>query len=380
VKAILLALSTLLLAGSPSGLDAQSSQPILSTDVVRDPNAKPPAIRFPQDLYDHPTYQAEWWYFTGNLNSRDNKQYGFELTFFRTNNPTGALAGQPQIQPIIFADLAVSDINGQHFYFHKSLAPEHTPQASITESPWSMQLGHWQLKQPSSVFGVFQLQAQQDNFGVDLSLQPQDPPVLHGDQGLFELDGSDGDGPEFFEYYSIPRLTASGLITVNGEAIPVDGVAWDDHEYFTLASGQTLPPWDWFSIQLQDGSSMMLYGLRLPNGQFDPASRGTFISQDGTVTHLKSGDFTLVPGRTTFHSTASNADYPIAWTINVPCLRIQLDMSTPLQDQELPAVQGGGSPAYWEGASRFRGTHDGKFVEGRGYVELTGYNNLSTQE
>ena len=379
MKAILLALSTLLLAGSWNALAAQSGQPISSTDAVRDRNAEPPAITFPQDLYDHPLYQTEWWYFTGNLLSTDNKQYGFELTFFRTNEATGAPAGQPQVQPIIFADLAVSDINGQQFFFHKSLAPEQSPLAGITENPWSIQLGPWQLKQPSSVFGVFQLQAQHGNFGIDLYLQPQVLPVLHGHDGLFELDGSDGHGSEFFEYYSIPRLTASGSITVNGEAIPIDGLAWNDHEYFTLGAGQTLPPWDWFSIQLEDGSSMMLYGLRLPNGQFDPASRGTFISQDGEVTHLKSGDFTLVPGQTTFHSDISSADYPIAWTINIPSLRIQLDMSTPLHDQELPAVQGGGSPASWEGASRFQGTRDGRFVEGKGYVELTGYSNITTQ-
>jgi predicted secreted hydrolase len=379
VKAVILALFTLLLAGSSSGLEAQSSQAIASSDVVASLDGKPPVIRFPQDLYDHPRDQTEWWYFTGNLLSRDNKQYGFELTFFRTNKPTGAPAGQPRVQPIIFADLAVSDISGQQFSFHKSLAPEESPLASITERPWSIQLGPWKLKQPSSTFGVFQLQAQQDNFGVDLFLEPQDLPVLHGDKGRFELDGSDGHGSEFFEYYSIPRLTASGSITVNGEAIPVDGLAWNDHEYFTLGSGQTLPPWDWFSILLEDGSSIMLYGLRLPNGQFDPASRGTFISEDGMVTHLRSGDFTLVPGRATFHSTASNADYPITWIINVPCLRIQLEMSTPLQDQELQAVQGGGSPAYWEGASRFRGTRDGRFIEGKGYVELTGYANLSIQ-
>jgi predicted secreted hydrolase len=377
VKVAVLALSTLLLTGLSNGLEAQSSQPISSPDVAASGDGKPPAIRFPQDLYDHPSYQTEWWYFTGNLHSRDNKQYGFELTFFRTNKATGA--GQPQFQPIIFADLAVSDINGQQFFFHKSLAPEEAPLASITEEPWSIQLGPWQLKQPASVFGVFQLQAQQDNFGVDLFLQPQVPPVLNGDKGLFELDGSDGYGSEFFEYYSIPRLTASGSITVNGEAIPVEGLSWTDHEYFTLGAGQTLPPWEWFSIQLEDGSSIMLYGLRLPNGQFDPASRGTFIAKDGKVTHLLPGDFTLVPGQTIFHSAVSNADYPISWTINIPSQRLQLEMSTPLQDQELPAVQGGGSPAYWEGASRFRGTRDGRFVEGNGYLELNGYSTLSAQ-
>ncbi|WP_213807196.1 carotenoid 1,2-hydratase [Granulicella sp. dw_53] len=255
MKAVGIAVSILFLTSFIANSEAQSLQATSSTDVVAKANRKPPVIKFPQDLYDHPTFQTEWWYFTGNLHSRNNKEYGFELTFFRTNQPTGAPAGEPQVQPVIFADLAVSDINGQQFFFHKSLAPEKSPLASITEKPWSIQLGPWQLKQPLSALGVFQLKARQDDFGVNLFLQPQVPPVLHGDKGLFELDGSDGQGSEFFEYYSIPRLKAAGSITVNGEAIPVEGLAWNDHEYFTLKAGQD-----------------------------------------------------------TFHSAVSNADYPIAWT------------------------------------------------------------------
>ena len=159
---------------------------------------------------------------------------------------------------------------------------------------------------------------------------------------------------------------------MNGETIPVDGLAWNDHEFFNLAAGQQFPSWDWFSIQLNDKSSLMLYGLRLPNGQFDPASEGTFISEDGNVTHLHRGDFTLVPGET-WHSTATNADYPIEWTISIPRLAIELEMSTPLFNQEMAATPGGGSPSYWEGASRFRGTKQGRAIEGKGYLEMLGY-------
>jgi predicted secreted hydrolase len=218
---------------------------------------------------------------------------------------------------------------------------------------------------------VFRLKAQQDDFGVDLALVPEGPPVLNGVKGLFELAGSDGQGPEYFEYYSIPRVLAEGTIRVAGEVIPVHGLAWNDHEFFNLASSQQLPPWDWFSIQLDDGSSIMLYGLRLPNGDYDPDSRGTFVSAEGKVIHLHPGDFTLVPGET-WYSAASNAYYPISWRISIPTLRIQLEMSTRMKDQELPVVQGG-TPAYWEGASRFQGTRDGRYVEGKGYLEMTGY-------
>lgn len=49
-------------------------------------------------------------------------------------------------------------------------------------------------------------------------------------------------------------------------------------------------------------------------------------------------------------------------------------MTTPLDYQEMAAVSGGGTPAYWEGASRFHGTRQGRPVEGEGYLEMLGYN------
>ena len=338
------------------------------------PSAAPATtITFPRDLYDHQAEQAEWWYYTGNLRSLTGKQYGFELTFFRSFKPTGAPAGQPQAIPIIFSDLAISDLDGQRHFFHKQVDLLPSANAGITEQPWSIREGTWQLNQPSSAQGFFHLLATQDDFGLDLYMLPESLPVLHGTDGLFILDGSDGQGNESFEYYSYPRVLTAGLLRVNGEIFPVEGLSWNDHEFFSLSPGQTFPSWDWFSIQLKDKSSIMLYGLRLPDGRFDPASIGTYVDPNGKVTHLLAGDYTLKPGET-WHSAVSGADYPIAWTIDIPRLNLQLEMSTPLLDQEMPAVPGGASPTYWEGASRYTGTKAGRPISGKGYLEMLGYN------
>ena len=368
------ALVILLMLGASRWLAAQSPQSLSPADSAT--NAQQLyQFQFPRDLYDHPAYLAEWWYFTGNLTASSGAQYGFELTFFRANVPIIAPPGQPQYLPLISADLAVSDLTGQQFFFHKARALQTSPLASITENPWTIQLGNWTLTEPDQVTGVFRLHALQDNFGVSLALVPEMAPVLNGYKGLFIVDASAiGSGNEYYEYYSIPRLKATGSIEVNGETIPVDGLAWNDHEFFNLQPGQRFPPWDWFSIQLDDGSSIMLYGLHLPNGAFDSTSRGTFVDADGTVVHLRPGSYTLTPGGATWHSVVSNADYPIQWTISIPSLQIELAMSTPLPGQEMPFVRGGGTPTYWEGASRFQGTRQGRSVEGKGYVELLGYN------
>ena len=39
-------------------------------------------ITFPEDLGPHPTFQTEWWYYTGNLADQRGNRFGFQLTFF----------------------------------------------------------------------------------------------------------------------------------------------------------------------------------------------------------------------------------------------------------------------------------------------------------
>ena len=34
---------------------------------------------FPRDHFDHPDFQTEWWYCTGNVKSADGSRFGFEL-------------------------------------------------------------------------------------------------------------------------------------------------------------------------------------------------------------------------------------------------------------------------------------------------------------
>ena len=40
-------------------------------------------FEFPRDHFNHPDFQTEWWYYTGNLKSTNGHRFGFELTFFR---------------------------------------------------------------------------------------------------------------------------------------------------------------------------------------------------------------------------------------------------------------------------------------------------------
>ena len=41
------------------------------------------SLSFPRDHAAHPDYRIEWWYYTGNLYTREGRRFGYQLTFFR---------------------------------------------------------------------------------------------------------------------------------------------------------------------------------------------------------------------------------------------------------------------------------------------------------
>ena len=68
-------------------------------------------------------------------------------------------------------------------------------------------------------------------------------------------------------------------------------------------------------------------------------------------------------------SAETGARYPIRWRLAIPSQKLDLQITTPIERQELvlwPII-------YWEGAIRIDGAHDGHRVSGHGYLELTGY-------
>src|SRR5437763_17199639 len=72
--------------------------------------------QFPSDHFNHPDYQTEWWYYTGNLKSSDGHRFGFELTFFRQAvDRTKPRTSAWDVSDAWLAHLALSDIDGGQF-------------------------------------------------------------------------------------------------------------------------------------------------------------------------------------------------------------------------------------------------------------------------
>ncbi|HEY8368157.1 MAG TPA: lipocalin family protein, partial [Thermodesulfobacteriota bacterium] len=172
-------------------------------------------------------------------------------------------------------------------------------------------------------------------------------------------------------YYSLTRLAVDGTLGLDGRDFQVRGLAWMDHEFGSNQLGEDQVGWDWLSLQLSDGSELMLYRLRLEGGGVEPASSGTVVRPDGSSRHLVLADFRMTP-EGTWTSRASGGTYPVRWRIEVPSERLALTVEPALEDQEL-RTEGSTGVTYWEGAVVARGENGGRPVEGRGYLELTGY-------
>lgn len=321
---------------------------------------------FPRDYFNHPEYQTEWWYYTGNLKASNGRRFGFELTFFREGVARDARLSSPwQIEDVYLAHLALSDLDGAHFYYTERLNRAGPGLAGASESEGRIWNGNWQVQ--------FQgnrqvLQAVDPAFKLALDLDPLKPPVIHGKNGVSQK--SEGAG-HASHYFSLTRIMARGTVVLNGKPYSVQGLSWMDHEFFTHQLIADQVGWDWFSLQLDNGTELMLFDLRLKNGGIDPYSAGTYVDEQGRARFLKVQDFELAPGKE-WTSPATHGRYPVEWNIRVPSLDLTLHLTTPLNTQELVGSSAA-SPSYWEGAIRVQGQEKRVPIRGAGYLEMTGY-------
>ncbi|MGH9742049.1 MAG: lipocalin-like domain-containing protein [Candidatus Acidiferrum sp.] len=329
-------------------------------------------FEFPRDYFNHPDFQTEWWYYTGNLKSAKGHRYGFELTFFRQAISRAHGETTPwDAKDLYLAHFALSDLDDRRFYHVERMNRAGPGIAGASESTSRIWNGNWQIQWQGA---DQKLQAIAQDFQLHLSLHPEKPPVINGENGVSQK--SQGAGHASY-YISLTRLAVTGKLELNGEDFEVSGLAWMDHEFFThqLESGQV--GWDWLSLQLEDNTELMLFRIRRKDGSLDPFSSGTYIDAQGKSIHLRADDFTFLPLDQHWISPATHANYPIAWKISVPKLGIVLAASTSLPDQEL-SRNASFVPAYWEGAITLVGHRGSVPLTGVGYLEMTGYDRAVT--
>ncbi len=329
---------------------------------------------FPRDHGAHPDFRTEWWYYTGNLSASSGKRYGFQLTFFRAQiGEPGSEKTWPQnpsawrTKDLLLAHSALSDLETKRFYFDERVARAGAGLAGVTQDNGVTRVfvGNWTTIIES---GGHRLKAPAKELSLDVFCKASKPLTAHGPGG-YSLKGNKPESASC--YYSYTRLEAEGSITLHGATVPVRGTAWMDHEFSSAPLEDDLEGWDWFSLQFEDRTELMVYLLRQKSGGNSPSSNGTFVKASGEAIRLSHNDF-QVEVLERWKSPRSRATYPSRWRIRVLPLNLELSIVPHLSDQEL-ITEKTTRVTYWEGSVTVSGRAGQSPVSGMGYVEMTGY-------
>jgi len=327
---------------------------------------------FPRDHYSHPEFKTEWWYFTGNLVDETGRRFGYELTFFRHGIvPPGERQQERSrflVNDLKFAHFTITDVNGHRFHFDEKASRGAFDDAGFDRGEQLAWINDWSVALNAT--GEFEIsaamnaptndKASSETASLNLTLQPNKPPVVHGENGISAKAAGEGHASH---YYSISRLTSRGTLQLGDRRFTVTGTSWFDHEWATNQLAPHQLGWNWLCLQFTGNTELMLYAMRRDDGTIDPASSGTFIAADGVSTHLRASDFSMT-SIANWKSEKTGADYPISWRVQVPTRSIDVSVQPVLNNQELalPPL------TYWEGAVSATGS-----CSGIGYLELTGY-------
>jgi predicted secreted hydrolase len=351
-------------AQPPRAYMVAASAPKDTTGFARVEGPRP--LAFPADHGPHNDTQTEWWYYTGNLKAESGEHFGYQLTFFRRALEPPNLRVEREsawgADQVYMAHFAVTDVAGGKHHSSERFGRGAAGLAGAQAEPYRVWLDDWSVSEEPD--GRVVLRAKTDEMALALTLRDRKGPVLQGDRGASRK------GPEAGNvsiYYSLPRIDTAGAVTVGGRMFEVEGLSWMDHEFSTIALGPELTGWDWFSLQLSDGSEAMLYALRRSDGSRDLFSSGTLIAPDGSTRPLGPDEFIIEPTGE-WRSPRTGSVYPAGWNVTVPSADLRLAVTPYLADQEMRT-----SLPYWEGAARVSGTSAGQPITGNGYVELTGY-------
>jgi predicted secreted hydrolase len=296
------------------------------------------------------------------------------LTFFRTQvaepdsektwpkNPSAW-----RTKDIFLAHSGLSDLETKRFHLDERVARAGAGLAGVTQEGEATRvfLGNWSAHIESD---GHRLNAPSKQSSLDLLCKATKPLTPHGLRG-YSLKGKSHESASC--YYSYTRLQADGSITLQGTSVPVWGTVWMDHEFSSAPLEDDLEGWDWFGLQFEDQTELMLYLLRQKSSGNSPASSGTFVKASGEAMRLSKNDF-QVEVLERWKSARSGATYPSRWRVRITPLNLEIHIVPSFPDQEL-ITEKSTRVTYWEGRVSASGRAGDKPVKGVGYVEMTGY-------
>jgi predicted secreted hydrolase len=146
-----------------------------------------------------------------------------------------------------------------------------------------------------------------------------------------------------------PNFESEQVTTLLAQKLQVHGVVWMDHQwgnFLTLGRGCR----DWYSIQLNNDTELMLYLIRDATGK----TISTYVEDVGQQAdvHLLPPGALRVDVLDHWMSPVTGVNYPFGWRLEINKQQFQasLTLMPELKDQELVVYQSMGN-SYWEGTA-----------------------------
>src|SRR5260370_6265697 len=219
-----------------------------------------------------------------------------------------------------FAHFTVTDVRSRSFHVAGQTSRGAYGDAGFLSGSRLVWIADWEL----DLGDHFVAKAKNGDCAIDLQLIPEKQPVLQGENGFSRKAGS---GDHASEYYSVTRMRTQGSLEVDGQKFQVSGLSWFDREWSTNQFASDHVGWNGCGIQLDDGSDLMIYQIRLRGGAVDQCSIGKWIDRDGNSVDVANEEFILQP--THYWTTPDNrATYPIGCHLKIEKLRLDVDIST----------------------------------------------------
>ena len=326
--------------------------PTLSPEPSPFPTSTPwpdGVVQLPHDEGIHAA-PLEWWYFNGHVAAEDGREFSFHFVTFQSVLEDGFT---PRIAQLTWADHEKG--------LHLAAEQPDLPILQTTSGEFDLTIAGWHMSGDGQ---AYKLSFQIGDYDVELEANSRKPAVLHDGTGFVDLGVA---GKTF--YYSRTDLETTGTVSISGDSHPITGTTWFDHQWGNFSIAPI--GWDWLSLNLDDGSDLMVSVVWDQEDRSHIATYGTFVPPDSDPLHLPAPDISLEPTGS-WTSPDTGGVYPMGWDLRIHSLDLDLALTPVIRSSEfhisefIPVI-------YWEGAVAASGNRSGSPVSGKGFVEMVGY-------
>jgi predicted secreted hydrolase len=381
----------------------KKAAPAPGAPVPAPPAAPPIKVGLPQDAGPHDAISTiEWWYFNSFFTTESGGKYSLIGSFFRTGLPGGkkghyliyslmdmvtnkrtsystidkteieilkaflqldAARRPDDPRPLrLFAQLQRGELPEPHRPYGANALVRSKPQFSIAFGPNMMS----QESEDARTWKATLNGEGDDSWTADLTLtQPETerPAMLVGGEGKTGLKR-----PDDMFYVSLTRMGVTGTFTTEGVVEKIKGTGWLDRQWgrswIVEDNG-----WDWFGVQLDDGSDLIVYRLRDNKTRKILRAEATLLTKEGQQIVDKALKMRPIG---TWTDPDTDITFPAGFEVTLPATGLTLNVTPTIPEQTIPVL--GIGTAIWEGVVNVTGTNkEGTPVTGQGYMELVGY-------